>query len=176
MEELVDILNEETGERTGKTVLKSIAHNKGIWHGAIHILIVSKDCKKTLLQKRCADKKLYSNTWDIAVGGHIGTGENAIISAQRELKEELGIDVKINELKYFKTVKEMLQNNGVISNEFDSIYVLYSNIKIENIKLQKEEVSEIKWVTLSELNEIIEKNNIIPHKEEFIILNNIMKH
>jgi len=78
MEEIVDVLDEYTGEKTGDVISKNEAHKKGIWHGSIHVLIINNDKTKTLLQKRCADKKLYPNTWDIAVGGHITAGEDDI--------------------------------------------------------------------------------------------------
>ena len=58
MEEMIDVLDGETGKLTGKVISKKEAHKKGIWHSSIHILIVNKDCTKTLLQKRCERKDL----------------------------------------------------------------------------------------------------------------------
>ena len=83
MDEIIDILDEITGQKTGKTISKNEAHRTGQWHGSIHVLIVDNKKEKTLLQKRCASKKLYPNTWDIAVGGHISAGEAALFSAKR---------------------------------------------------------------------------------------------
>jgi len=60
--ELIDVLDEKTGEKTGETISKDEAHKIGKWHGSIHILIVNNNKDKTLLQKRCAEKKLYPNT------------------------------------------------------------------------------------------------------------------
>ena len=45
MEEIVDILNPITGSKTGEKISKDEAHQKGIWHGAIHIWIISSDLK-----------------------------------------------------------------------------------------------------------------------------------
>lgn len=61
MEELVDVYDEVTGEKTGEVISKNIAHDKGIWHSAIHIIMINKAKNKVLLQKRCANKKLYPN-------------------------------------------------------------------------------------------------------------------
>lgn len=173
MEELIDIYDEK-GNNTGKSILKSIAHKEGIWHSSIHILIVSNDKKKTLFQKRNAIKKLYPNTWDIAVGGHISAGEEAITSAKRELEEELGLDSSKYNLEYIKTLKEQLNNNGVLSKEFVNIFVIYANIDINDLTLQEEEVEEAKWLTKSEMNELISSNKVIPHLEDYEILRNIM--
>ena len=174
MDELLDVLNEETGEKTSETIMKFEAHSKGIWHGAIHILIVNKDKTKTLLQKRSADKKLYANTWDIAVGGHISSGEDDLTSAKRELEEEIGINPDNVELIKVDRIKEQLDNGGVLSNEFVSIFIAYADINIEDIKLQEEEVSDAAWFTYSELEKLIEENKVIPHTKEYEILKNIM--
>ena len=175
MEEMIDVLNEQTGERTGEVISKTEAHKNGIWHGSIHILIVSKDKKKTLLQKRCAEKKLYPNTWDIAVGGHISAGEDDITSAKRELEEELGLNPEKLKIEKVDRITEKLVNNGVISNEYVSIFVVYTDIDINDINLQVEEVSEAKWCTKEELNEFINAKVIIPHVREFELLNKILK-
>lgn len=173
MEEIIDVLD-ENGNKTGKSINKSVAHKEGIWHSSIHILIVSEDKRKTLLQKRCSEKKLYPNTWDIAVGGHVSAGEDTLISAKRELEEELGLNPNEYNFEFLGVVKEQLVNGGVISNEFVNIYVIYYDIDINNIIVQEEEVSEVKWVNLLELNEIVENKVIVPHIEDFKILNNIM--
>ena len=174
MDEIIDVLDEITGERTGEVISKNEAHKTGKWHGSIHILIINKDKNKTLLQKRCAEKKLYPNTWDIAVGGHISDGEDDITSAKRELEEELGLNADELTIEKVDRIKEMLNNNGVISNEFVSIFVTYADIDISDIKLQVEEVSEAKWCTKEELNKYIEDKTIIPHKREYEILNEIL--
>ncbi len=174
MDELIDVLDKYTGRRTGRTIMKSVAHKNGTWHGAIHILIVNPERDKTLLQKRCATKALYPNTWDIAVGGHISAGEDALTSAKRELEEELGLDSSQFDIEFMERTPEELNNNGVMSNEWVSIFVVYANVDIKDITLQEEEVSEAKWCTLDELNSFIENGTIIPHVREYEILNEIL--
>lgn len=173
MEELIDIYD-ENGNNTGKPILKFIAHKDGIWHSSIHILIVSEDRKRTLFQKRNAIKKLYPNTWDIAVGGHISAGEEAITSAKRELEEELGLNPDQCNFEYIKTVKEELNNSGVLSKEFVNIFVIYVDIDINDLTLQEEEVEEAKWLDKQEMIELINNNKVIPHIEDYEILKNIM--
>lgn len=175
MDEMIDILDEFTGEKTGEVISKNEAHNKGIWHGSIHILIINNKKNKTLLQKRCAEKKLYPNTWDIAVGGHISAGEDDITSAKRELEEELGLNPEKLKIEKVDRITEKFVNNGVISNEYVSIFVVYTDIDINDINLQVEEVSEAKWCTKEELNEFINAKVIIPHVREFELLNKILK-
>ena len=174
MDELLDVLDAVTGEKTGETILKKEAHKNGTWHGSIHVLIVNKDHDKTLLQKRSATKSLYPNTWDITVGGHISAGEDNLTSAKRELEEELGLTSSQYDLIFVDKVKEKLNNNGVISNEWVSIYIAYADIDINDIVLQEEEVSDIRWCSKDELNSFIEANTIIPHVRDFEILNSVL--
>ena len=174
MDEMIDLLNEITGEPTGEIISKNEAHKLGKWHGSIHILIVNKDKTKTLLQRRCALKKLYPNMWDIAVGGHISAGETPLLSAKRELEEELGLNPDDFEMKEIDRIKEQLTNNGVISNEFVTIYLVCGDVDISMIKLQEEEVSEIKWCDLDELNGLIKAEKILPHVREYEILNQLL--
>ena len=175
MDEMIDILDEFTGEKTGEIISKNEAHNKGIWHGPIHILIINNKNNITLFHISCADTQLYPNTWDIAVGGHISAGEDDITSAKRELEEELGLNPEKLKIEKVDRITEKLINNGVISNEYVSIFVVYTDIDINDINLQVEEVSEAKWCTKEELNEFINAKVIIPHVREFELLNKILK-
>ncbi len=174
MEEMIDVLDEKNGDLTGEIITKSEVHRTGKWHGSIHILIVNKDKTKTLLQKRSTQKKLYANMWDIAVGGHIATGETALETAQRELQEELGLNLEDFEVKKVDRVTEQLTNNGIISKEYVTIYLVCGDIDISQIKLQEEEVSEIKWCSKKELNDLIKQQNILPHIREYEILNELL--
>lgn len=175
MDEIIDIFDEQTGKKIGKTITKKEAHKNGTWHSSIHIIIVDTKKEKTLLQKRCDDKDIYPNTWDIAVGGHISAGEDSLVSAKRELKEELGLNPDNYNIEYLETAKESLYSNGYISNEFVSIYLIVNDIDINDITLQKEEVSDIKWITKEELNNYLNNNQLLPHAKDYEILNNILK-
>ena len=120
MDELIDILDDK-GNKIGEE-LKSVAHHRGLWHKSVHVIINNINSDMSLFQKRCSLKDLYPNKWDIAVGGHVGAKEEEINAAIRELKEELGITVNIDELKLINVVKENLLDNSIISNEFVYIY------------------------------------------------------
>ena len=113
--------------------------------------------------------------WDIAVGGHITAGEDDVTSAERELEEELGINHESIKMEKIDRIREKLVNNGIVSNEFVSIFIGYADIDIKDIKLQDEEVSEVKWCTKEELNELIREEKILPHEREYEILNAILK-
>lgn len=175
MEELVDIYDRITGRKTGKIISKNKAHEEGIWHSAIHIIMLSKDKSKVLLQKRCASKKLYPNMWDITVGGHISAGEDSLVSAKREFKEELGLDLDYFEFKYLDKVKEEFYNNGINSKEFVYVYLVIGDVEVDSLKLQKEEVSAARWFNKREFLELVNEDKIIKHDREFKVIENLLK-
>lgn len=175
MEELVDIYDSLTGEKTGKIISKNKAHEEGIWHSAIHIIMISKDRRKILLQKRCASKKLYPNMWDITVGGHISAGEDSLVSAKREFKEELGLDLDDFEFRYFDKVKEEFYNNGVNSREFVYVYLVIGDVEVDSLKLQEKEVSVARWFNKREFLELVNEDKIIKHDREFRVIVDLLK-
>ena len=172
--EMVNIYDEKTGEKTSAVISKDSAHKLGIWHGSIHLIIVNKDKTKTIFQKRCSVKELYPNMWDIAGGGHISSEESENKAVKRELNEELGLNPDKYNIKFIKQFKEELNNNGIDSKEFVSMFVIYSDIDINDIKLQKEEVSDVKWITKDEMNKLIKDKKVVPHEEEYNLLNEIL--
>ena len=173
MEEYVDILD-ETGKETGEIITKKEAHKTGKWHRAVHIWIISEDKKCILLQKRCPDKNLFPNMWDISVGGHVSSGEDTLVAAKRELSEEVGLDPDSYKFEYVDVIKEKFVDGDIVSNEFVTIYKIINNVNISSIKLQKEEVSEARWFTKSELNALRDELKVIPHIEEFDLISNIL--
>lgn len=164
MKEMIDELNDK-GEVIG-VIDKDIAHKEGRLHKSIHLWIISDD-GKILLQYRCGDKKLYPNTWDVSVGGHVRSKENSIDALSREAKEELGIDLDLGSLEYFGTIHEMLKYNDIDSNELVDIFIARQNINKEDIVLQKDEVSDIRFVSIEELFHLMYNNQLLPHDNEY---------
>jgi isopentenyl-diphosphate delta-isomerase type 1 len=69
-------------------------HEKGLRHRSVHIFIFN--TKGDLyLQKRSPHKDQYPEHWDTSAAGHTDPGESPLEAAQRELMEELGLDVTL---------------------------------------------------------------------------------
>jgi len=154
--EYFDVLN-ENGEFTGEVETREECHKKGLWHRANYCFIFNSK-GEVLLQKRSATKKLWPNLWDITAGGHVLAGEFGIQALIREIKEELGIDIEESEIKYLVGSTSCNIKGDVINRHFNECYIVTKDIDISNIKLQEEEVSDVKWFTEEEiLNRI--KNN-----------------
>ena len=154
-----DILD-ENGEPTGRTALRGGSTLKsGEYHLVVHIWIVSKD-NKILIQRRSPDKKLMPGEW-AATGGAAIAGEDSFTAAKRELFEELGI------ISDKATLKKMLRLKR--RNSWLDVWFTEYNSSIEKLILQEEEVAEVKWVTLEELNKMIENGNFHNYGKEYFL-------
>lgn len=170
-EEYFDILD-ENGNKTGKTKLRKEVHRDGDWHKAVHIWILNKN-GDVLLQRRCATKESWPNMLDISCAGHLSAGDDSIQGAIRELKEELDLDVKPEELNYVKTLtRKTIHRDNFIDNEFDDLYTLITDKDISEMKYQESEISEIFFVTYKKFKEMIacKQEDLVIYDEEFAIL------
>ncbi len=136
--EYFDVLD-ENGNKTGKIKLRSEVHRDGDWHKGVHIWIIN-DKGEILLQRRCATKDSNPNMLDISSAGHLTAGDESLSGAIRELKEELNLDVKPEELQFIKTLKRNSKYTSTfINNEFDDLYILRTTKSIDDMKYQEEE-------------------------------------
>lgn len=166
MDEYIDILNDQ-GKKTGETCLKSEAHKKGIFHASVHIWIFDKH-KNVIIQKRAADKDTFPSLWDISVAGHISAGEEPLSAALREVEEEIGLIVTEKQLCFIGTAKKRIEHHAnLIDNELLYIYMCEVDFEINQLKIQKEEVSAIKSIHLNELIEKVKNAAFVPRTDNY---------
>lgn len=165
MEEMIDVLD-ENGIKTGEVLSRSEVHKRGLWHRLIVVAIINEK-NEILMQQRSKIKTKNPNMWDISAAGHIGSGQTALSAAAREMNEEisinLGYTVTINDFRYvFSYRKEEKVADDYYDRQFFDFFILRKeNLELEDIKMQESEVQAIKWCSLSELKELIEKKEVI---------------
>lgn len=156
--EYIDILN-ENGELTGEKATRSDVHKYGYWHKAIIILLINSK-GEILLQKRAPNKEKHPNMWDISCAGHLSCGDTSILGAMREFKEELGIKPSKQNMKLIYTIKKSyMPKEGFIENEIQDVYLYVADIDVNSIKMQEEEVSEVKFIPFETYVKEILNNN-----------------
>jgi 16S rRNA (adenine1518-N6/adenine1519-N6)-dimethyltransferase len=72
-------------------------HGNNLRHRAVHILIFNQ-LGDVYLQQRSRWKDRHPLKWDSSAAGHVTGGENYDETAQRELKEELDVDVPLERI------------------------------------------------------------------------------
>lgn len=154
--ELLDVLDEE-GNLTGQKEDKDIIHEKGLWHREVCVLIRNEK-GEYLIQKRAATKKQAPNKWGMTAG-HVDAGENFEEAIVREIKEELGIEVTVEELKPLATFKQPYESQTTTNNNYTKYYFYTTNRKIEDYTICLEELSELKYITLEEMEQKVENKD-----------------
>ncbi|MGN1267391.1 MAG: NUDIX domain-containing protein [Dorea sp.] len=181
--ELFDILNPD-GSKTGIVRERGVAHREGSCHGTVHMWIVRENEKSgydVLLQKRSANKDSNPGCYDISSAGHIEAGDNGLNTAVREMKEELGLDVKPEELQYIGVhpgkYEAEFYGKPFKDNELSSVFLYTRSVEIGELKLQESEVEEVIWMDYKECHEKV-KNGMIPHciyEDEFRMVGEYLK-
>jgi isopentenyl-diphosphate Delta-isomerase len=126
----------------------------GKLHRAFTILLFNRE-GKLLLTQRSMDKMLWPGDWDGTVASHPRQSETYVSSAERRLPEELGISCKLDYLfkfEYHVPYKDIGSENEMCGT---LIGIVDDPTKI---KLVKEEISDIKWITLDEILNDIEQS------------------
>ena len=161
--ELLDVYD-DLGNVTGRTVVrgdKSVKLNEHE-HIAVAIIFIENDKGEFLIQKTSKEKGgYYSST-----GGHIDSGETPLNTIKREVLEELGVNID----------KDNIVEYGAILHDKTIIFLYYikKNIDINKVKLQKEEVDYVKYMSKDEINELIENNEML--KSHGNMFKEIIKH
>lgn len=154
--EIFDIVD-EYGLPVGKRVDRSTAHRDGIRHRTAHIWVVRKNGERieVLLQKRAMSKESFPGCYDTSAAGHIRAGDEPLVSAQRELMEELGIDARFDELEFAGTfnIRYEREFHGSLfrDNEISFVYICHKEINDDELVLQEEEVESVNWFDLDYL-------------------------
>ena len=142
MDELIDILD-VNGNFTGKTSMKSEAHKKGWFHPSVHIWFYTKN-GEILIQKRARDKDTHPSLWDVSVAGHIGAGEDVILSAIREIKEEIGLAILGSDLYKVGVFKYRHQHRpDLLDCEFHHTFISRLAVPLNALTMQESEVDDL---------------------------------
>lgn len=151
--EILDIVNQQ-GQPIGLTIDRETAHLEGVRHRTSHVWILRRagEGVEVLLQKRSHDKDSFPGCFDISSAGHIPAGVDFIPSALRELKEELGLEAKAEELHYcgqrsFST-RNIFKDRPFWNRQVSNVYVLWRDVEPKDLTLQAEEVESVVWYDL----------------------------
>ena len=151
--EWLDIVD-ENGNPTGETVERTVAHREGIRHRTAHVWLarMRQGHPQVLLQKRSRNKDSHPGCYDMSSGGHIPAGVDYLPSAIRELKEELGVTARQEELIYCGTRrffwKGAFHGAPFLDHQVSRVYLMWKDPSA--FHLQKEEVEEVLWMDFEE--------------------------
>lgn len=147
--ELLDIYD-DYGNITEKTIEREKL-SRGLLDGehiAVSVIYIENSEGNFLMQKTSLNKGgLYSST-----GGHVMSGETPLSSIKREVLEELGIDISFDDIKNLGFV--------LYDKPLRFLFYLKKDVDINNVVVQQEEVEFAKYMSVGEINELIDNELI----------------
>lgn len=81
-------------DKTNRTWVRGETFQPGDLHLVIHVWIFNSN-GDMLIQQRQPFKEGWPNMWDLSVGGSAIAGDTSQIAAQRELYEEIGLQLDL---------------------------------------------------------------------------------
>ena len=106
---------------------------------------------EVLFQRR-SEKITNGGKWDVSAAGHMNYGESIPEAAIRESKEEIGAEITADDLKYIFSLV------GVKKNLLNHYLICDWTEREDDFHFDDEEVSEVKWVPLSEFDQFVDEN------------------
>ena len=117
--------------------------------------VINENNEIALLKQNYVSKTNY-----VLVAGIMKTNESAESTAIREIKEELGLDIKKDELKYIATYKRLI--------DYAEVYLLEKDINLNEITMQEDEVQDVRYASLKEFEEMINKGEGVESSLPFL--------
>ena len=154
-EEIFETVDTE-GRITGLAARSTLHGNPDLIHRVIHVLVFNSQ-RDLLLQKRSLNKDIAPGRWDTSVGGHVNPKEEVRDAALREMKEELGITSSDLQFLYSYLFRNHRESELVST---------FSCICDDDIYFNPEEIDEVKFWNLQDINQQIGKGIFSSHFEQ----------
>ena len=152
---------DEYGNKTGKTLVRGDRIKRGEYHLVVRVCLFNHE-GKMLIQQRQTFKEGWPGMWDFTVGGAALCGDDGRTAASRELREELGIEHDFSQTRPHMTVYSRTS--------FCDIFIIEKDVKIEDLKLQYEEVKDVRWASRREIKKMIDEGTFIPFHKSVVDL------
>ncbi len=137
--EIFDVVN-FNDEVIGRATRRECNSNPDLIHRSVFVLIYNNK-NQLLWQKRSETKDTSPGEWVTSASGHVNSGDGYYETAVREVREELGVDLDMEFLGKFLF-------HYPNENEYSAIFRAYSDGPFD---FNREEISEIRFMTLSEI-------------------------
>ena len=130
---------DEADRVTGKETRENCHRNRLIHRSVYVFLINSKD--ELFVQKRSMSKDLYPGYYTGSATGHVDYGETYDQAAQRELQEELGINVPLEKVGKFRSFSHK-------EKEYSTLYVCRYD---GEVSFNQREITRGLWMKLEQV-------------------------
>lgn len=152
---------DEAGNPTGRAFPRGFVHAEGIRHRTSHVWIARQKAGELqiLLQKRSGVKDSFPGCYDISSAGHIPSGEDFLPSALRELKEELGLEARAEDLIFCTRMRFFYDGSfygrRFVDDQVTSVYLLFCGLDEDAFTVEESEISSVEWFTAADVLRLV---------------------
>ena len=132
---------------------KMLAHQNELLHRAFSVMLYRKVSGELqfLLQKRAEHKYHCAGLWANTCCSHPRPHEKTKDSAERRLKEELGITVPLSNIGYF--IYKVRFDNGLSEHEFDHVFI--GEYLTTPTSFNTDEINALVWMNSKSLTQAL---------------------
>lgn len=154
--EIWDVLD-ASGEKTGETWQRGIPLPDGLYHRVVHVWLQN-ETGDYLVQKRAEHLSWLPGLW-ATTGGSVVSGEDSLIGAIRELKEEIGLTLSPQSLVL---LKRFVKSDYSPDTTFD---LWYARIDAKTAELCQigPEVSQVDFKSLEEILAMVKAGQFVDY-------------
>lgn len=140
-EELLPVVNEK--DEVQGVRKRGDIHAQGLLHRAVHVLVFNSE-GRLYLQRRSANKDTHPGKWTTSASGHVDPEEDYAEAATRELEEELGLNLPLEEVGQIAACPRT-------ENEFTRVFRAFSK---QEPRPNPAEIVEGRWFRLPEARQL----------------------
>jgi isopentenyldiphosphate isomerase len=152
---------------------RNLVHREGDWHRTAQVYVLNAR-RELLCNLRHPDKDVFASLWDVCIGGHLAPGETYPEGAVRELGEELGVPLRVDDLLFVDNVS--IDGGDAVKGLFDrehaGVFVWQTDQNAEDFDYQREEITRLAFFPLAEVRRSLSISNpdmrFIPLRETYL--------
>ena len=149
-------LYDKNSKLTGLTYYKGDIIPEG-YYPMVVMIAIENSKGEFLMQKRVPSK---GGDYGVT-GGHPKSGETPYEGIITEVKEELGVDISDKEIIPFAS--------GCDGKDCFIMYYTKLDLDISEFTIQEEELSEVRWFSIEELNRMVDESTLNQDQVDFFL-------
>lgn len=158
-------VRDRQGQKTGEVRAKGLPFEREEFHLAMEAWIINSK-GQLLIQQRSVYCDLLPGMWGLTTG-RVLSGEDSAEGCIRELKEELGLTVLPENIRFLTRI---LRGELIWD-----LYLVHCEAELSELKLQTEEVKQASWVSPEKFLEMLEEGLLFRYPEIEQILEEALK-
>ncbi|MCL2227352.1 MAG: methyltransferase domain-containing protein [Oscillospiraceae bacterium] len=150
MVELWDVLD-ENGNMTGRVHERGKPMKRGEYHLVVHVWVMNSK-NEFLISKRTPNKNPFPNMWE-CTGGSAVAGDDSMVTAIKEVNEELGVVLKPKNGQRLKRYVENFENG---SGHFVDVWIFRQEVDLSEISFQPDETCDAMLADKAKIEDMID--------------------